>query len=66
MNASLCIELYLSFKNPFYPGERRLKWYILFSIICLVAIGNHRKSWLVDRIDYFYDYKFPEIFNGTL
>mmetsp|Transcript_34661 Transcript_34661/g.34289 ORF Transcript_34661/g.34289 Transcript_34661/m.34289 type:complete len:210 (-) Transcript_34661:873-1502(-) len=33
MNMCLCIDLYLTLKQPFYPASRRLKFYLLASVI---------------------------------
>ena len=29
LNAFLCMDLYLTVKNPFYPKERRFKFYVM-------------------------------------
>jgi hypothetical protein len=47
MNASMCFDLYLSFKNPFYPGYRRMKWYITFTILILILCAYTQKSFLM-------------------
>jgi len=33
LNSFLCLDLYLTVKNPFYPAHRRMKFYILYSVI---------------------------------
>lgn len=38
MNTWLCIDLYLTLKQPFYPAGRRLKYYLLFSFLFSASI----------------------------
>ena len=38
MNISLCIDLYLTLKQPFYPASRRLKYYLMSSFIFSLLI----------------------------
>jgi hypothetical protein len=33
MNTCLCIDLYLTLKQPFYPAQRRLKFYLIGSVL---------------------------------
>jgi len=33
LNFCLCHDLIQTFKNPFYPGKRRLKWYLALSLL---------------------------------
>lgn len=37
LNVSIFIDYYLMIKNPFYPGNLRVKWYIL-GATCLTVI----------------------------
>lgn len=41
-----CIDMYLSFKNPFYPGSRRMKIYLIGTAIILALVGPNMKSML--------------------
>lgn len=38
MNTCLCIDLYLTLKQPFYPASRRLKFYLLGSVIFSASV----------------------------
>lgn len=37
LNAFLFVDLILTIKNPFYPGNLRVKWYVLVSMLLTVA-----------------------------
>lgn len=38
LNFCLCLELILTMRDPFYPAGRRMKWYLLFSILFAVIV----------------------------
>ena len=43
LNLSLCIDLILTLRDPFYPSKRRVKFYVTFSMIAtaiLVLLGR--------------------------
>jgi hypothetical protein len=42
----MCVDLYLAYKNPFYPGKRRMKFYLIGTALCILTIGTLEKSWL--------------------
>ena len=46
MNISMCADLYLAYKNPFYPGYRRMKFYLIGTAFCIMTFGYLEKSWL--------------------
>ena len=46
MNISMCADLYLAYKNPFYPGYRRMKFYLIGTAVCIMTFGYLEKSWL--------------------
>lgn len=51
MNISLCIDLVLTLREPFYPAKRRLKFYLMSSFvlavfIALTSIGSAKKTCL--------------------
>ena len=46
MNAAMCIDLYLSFKNPFYPGGRRMRWYMAGTAVIVVIMLFMEASFL--------------------
>ena len=46
MNIAMCVDLYFSYKNPFYPGSRRMKFYLIGTALCVVIIGHFESSWL--------------------
>jgi len=39
LNGFLCMDLYLTVKSPFYPKERRLKWYVICSLVMTTPIS---------------------------
>jgi len=39
MSIFTCIDLFLSFKNPFYPGNRRMKVYLFSTVVIMLSIG---------------------------
>jgi hypothetical protein len=46
MNVSMCVDLYLAYKNPFYPGDRRMKFYLMATAITVLTVGLLERSWL--------------------
>ena len=37
LNLFLCLDIVLTMRNPFYPHNRRMKFYLFFSIILSIA-----------------------------
>lgn len=46
LNACLCIDLYITFKDPFKPSGKRLKFYFIFTgvIVTIVNYYNYNQS----------------------
>lgn len=64
LNFFLCIDLYLSFRTPFYPNRRRLTKYFIFSIIItLVTLPITISSDLLGPTELIKFYFEPVIFN---
>ena len=62
-NSCMCIDLFFSYKKPFAPPNRRMKFYILgTAIICLFSLNNNR-SWLKNPKFLFQDFVLPMLFN---
>jgi hypothetical protein len=59
MNAFMCIDLYFSYKNPFFPGKYRMKYYLGGTLFILLTIGLFTKSWLLSPDQEFYQFVLP-------
>ena len=55
-NACLSIDMFLTFKNPFYPSGRRTKFYIIGSIIFVCIFSPYFESPLLNDYDFFTQY----------
>lgn len=38
LNFALCLEITLTMKNPFYPAERRMKFYLIGAFLSALTI----------------------------
>lgn len=54
-----CLDLYLSFKNPFQQGKYRMKWYIAGTLVLMVLMGPNTHSMLISPNDLFDTYMLP-------
>ncbi len=43
-NFCLCHDLIMTLKNPFYPGKRRMKFYIIFSVLVVAVLTFFTRS----------------------
>jgi len=59
LNAFMCIDLYLNFINPFYPGERRIKWYLAGTAFITLLFGLYAKPWLLYPEEQFFQAELP-------
>ena len=50
-NFCLCHDLIKTLKDPFYPGGRRLKWYIIFSLLSCVGLVILTRGKLEDQCE---------------
>jgi len=62
LSAFTCLELFLSFKNPFYPGKRRMKFYLVGTIIITFIMVFNLASMLASPNDAFERYELPFIY----
>ena len=61
LNLFFCIDLYLTFRNPFYPNGRRLNWYFTGTAFFVVIFCCITTSVLMDPSSYFKEYLEPVI-----
>ena len=59
-----CIDLYLSFKNPFYPGYYRMKFYLAGTVLLAMVITPNIQSIMQDPNDLFDKYLLPFYYNA--
>jgi hypothetical protein len=58
----MCIDLFFSYKKPFSPPDRRMKFYLVgTALVCAVSLYNNR-SWLKNMEDLFQDFLVPILF----
>lgn len=58
-NACICIDLYLTFRNPFKPSRIRLRNYIIISILVVSIINPISTGLLQSNNDFFQTYLQP-------
>ena len=63
MNIAICLDMYLCFKNPFYPAGRRLKFYYI-GLGLLVLLFTSMEKWIPDPLEYKYSYEIIQILDG--
>jgi len=64
LNLSLCADLYLSFKTPFYPNGRRLTKYFIFTVaVVFITIPATRGAVLESPTGLFKNFFEPLIIN---
>lgn len=56
INACFCIDLFLSSKNPFAIGARRMKFYYISIILAVILISPFTRTWLSSPKQYFLNY----------
>ena len=56
MSASMCIDLYLSFLSPFYPAHRRMKYYLIGTVVVTILMGFYQYPWLPDPPSLYNEY----------
>ena len=52
-NVCLCIDLFLTFKYPFYPSKRRMKVYYIGTALVLIVIHPFTEGILLNNFDWF-------------
>ena len=65
-NACLCIDIYLTFKNPFYPSKRRMVIYYISTGIVVVLIAPFTQSVLLNNLDWFNHFIEPLVNNRQI
>ena len=58
-NIMLCVDLYLTCNNPFYPNGRRIKWYIAITALVILCIKPISASYMLSPTSMFDDYFKP-------
>ena len=58
-NMMLCIDLYLTCSNPFYPNGRRIKWYIAIVAVIILVMKPLSASYFLGTNAIFDDYFQP-------
>lgn len=53
LNICLCIDVFLVFKNPFYPSYKRMKLYIISSTLILAVVYPFQDGILLDSKRFF-------------
>lgn len=61
LNACMCYDLMIGFKNPFQPGERRLDFYIIGSILVPMVLAPLSRSYLDDPLQNYTRFDLPEV-----
>ena len=59
----MCIDLYLCFRNPFYPKGKRTKWYYIGSVLLVMILSRVSHEWVGDQKETFDEYELPLIFD---
>lgn len=54
-----CLDLYLSFKNPFQQGKYRMKWYLIGTLLIVLLVGPNMRSMVMNPNDMFDTYILP-------
>ena len=61
LNGCLCVDLFLTFKNPFSPSGRRLKFYFIFTgiVVSIITIKtiNKAKNKTIDKFHLWYSFR---------
>ena len=55
----MCIDLYLTSNNPFYPNSRRIKWYVIGTLLIAIGFKPLTASYLLSPNDLFNDFFKP-------
>ena len=64
LNACLCIDLYITFKDPFKPSGRRLKYYFICTAVVVFVVNYYnfnRNTFLLSPEAFFEQYIQPII-----
>ena len=61
LNSCLCIDLMISFRDPFKPGHKRMTIYVVATVIFAVTITPFTRSYLTRPEDYFMTFVLPLI-----
>ena len=62
LSACTCIDLLISFKNPFQQGKYRMKWYLLGSALIVLVIGPNSQSVTISPDMIFDTYMLPFLY----
>jgi len=62
-NSCLCLDLYLTYKSPFYPVNRRIKLYITLAIIMAIISSFVARSFLLTDSDIYKQFIKPLLNN---
>ena len=66
LNACLCIDIYFTFKNPFYPSKRRMRMYYVATASIVLGIAPYTQSMLLNQLDWFNHFIEPLLENREI
>lgn len=62
LSAFTCIDLMISFKNPFQQGKYRMKWYLMGAVLIVLIIGPNSQSVTLTPDKVFDTYMLPFLY----
>jgi len=65
-NSCLCLDLYLTYKSPFYPVNRRIKLYITLAVITSIISSFVARSFLLTDFDIYKQFIKPLLNNKII